>query len=470
MKKLLDFSLWSGIWQRILFLILMLPFVSAISGTLNRSYAISYKRVLIQPSPQASTIELNIAGLLSDRLREAGIEEVRLDKKTMSLSENGDLLLILIGIPATHDELNVWLKNLQIPPLTNLEPGAEGFLLKKVGPRNLVLAAGVDRRGCLYAVGELLRQITVENGILELPENLEVRTAPAFEIRGTQVGQSDVAKNLAKVRDWTEKETQRVILDYALAGANIFSTGYGPKYDFLKSFGLMTQGEFGANTAAGKIPLEWEAKESIGRTGYVCLSVPEGKDYMLQLCDDYFRDRPAFDLVKFWGGDGGGCECDKCKPYGLTFIKTVEKMAAIIHRYHPETKIYFTNQKFDNADDQAIFSYLQEKPREWLWAWGYGPGSDATSWQPGHRQTHRMDLFNYPGYGPYSLYPKELLHQLPPQQNFCITTKSLIGNMHNTPSSKCIPEPTATGISRHTGAMIFMKEGPISTLPWYTTG
>jgi hypothetical protein len=27
-----------------------------------------------------------------------------------------------------------------------------------------------------------------------------------------------------------------------------------------------------------------------------------------------------------------------------------------------------------------------------------------------------MDLFRYPGYGPYSLYPKELLHQLPPSQ------------------------------------------------------
>ena len=114
MKKLLDFSLWSGIWQRILCLILMLLFGSVISGTLNRTYAISYKRVLIQPSPQASFVEMNIAGLLSDRLREAGIEEVRLDKKTIPLSETGDLLLILIGIPATHNELNVWLKNLNI--------------------------------------------------------------------------------------------------------------------------------------------------------------------------------------------------------------------------------------------------------------------------------------------------------------------------------------------------------------------
>ncbi len=88
-------------------------------------------------------------------------------------------------------------------------------------------------------------------------------------------------------------------------------------------------------------------------------------------------------------------------------------MAAIIHKYHPVTRIYFTNQKFDNEDDNAIFDYLNEKPRDWLWAWGYGPGSDATTWQPGHRQTHRMDLFRYPGFGPYSLYPQEILRRMP---------------------------------------------------------
>jgi hypothetical protein len=251
---------------------------------------------------------------------------------------------------------------------------------------------------------------------MTLPKNLNVRSAPALQIRGTQYGQSGVAKSLAHVRTWSDAETQRVIMDYALAGANIFSTEPGPMFDFIKSFGLMTQGGFGANTAAGQVPLAWEASESIGRTGYVCPSVPEARAYMLHLCEETFKNSPDYDLVKFHGGDGGGCECDRCDPYGLTFIKLVEEMAAIIHKYHPATRVYFTNQKFDDKDDQAIFHYLQEKPRDWLWAWGYGPGSDATTWQPGHRQTHRMDLFRYPGYGPYGLYPKEILHQLPPQQ------------------------------------------------------
>ncbi len=380
----------------------------------NQLMATEYSTVIIQHSATAEKIELNIVNLLAERLKESGLKNVQVvNGETQSKNEK-NVLVILLGIQKSHEQISEWFKLNHIPKLSDLEPGQEGFLLKKTENQNIVIAAGVDLRGSLYAVGELLRQANIRNGMLTLPDNIDIRTAPAFEIRGTQVQQSHIALELAKVRPYTDKEYHRIILDYALAGANIFSIGTGPMYDFIKSYGLMTQGEFGPNTALGEIPKEWEAKESIGRPGYVCLSVPEGNQYMLDQCEKFFKGRPAFDLVKFWGGDGGGCECDKCKPYGLIFIKTIEKMAAIVHKYHPETKVYFTNQKFQNDDDNAIFTYLQNNPCDWLWAWGYGPGSDATSWQPGHRQTHRMDLFRYPGYGPYSLYPKEILHQLPP--------------------------------------------------------
>ena len=85
----------------------------------------------------------------------------------------------------------------------------------------------------------------------------------------------------------------------------------------------MTQGGFGANTSGRDIPEKWVASESIGRIGYACLSVPEAKTFMLKKCEEHFKNLPSFDLIKFHGGDGGGCECDKCDPYGLTFIKTV---------------------------------------------------------------------------------------------------------------------------------------------------
>ena len=370
-----------------------------------------FESVTIRVGAGAGSVELNVAELLRQRIAEPSGLPTRVERTAGAGPKNS--LLILLGIPAHHQELQKQFEADQIPVLTERDPGPEGFLVKMLADDDVLLAAGVDPRGVLYAAGEILRQLDIKEKSVEVPDTLDVRTAPAFAIRGTQYGQSGVAKRLAKVRDWTPAETQRVIIDYALAGANTFSTGPGPMLDFIKSFGLMTQGGFGANTGPG--PPEWNAKESIGRIGYLCLSVPEARAAQLKRCEDQFRSGPTYDFVKFHGGDGGGCECDLCDPYGLKFINLVEKMAAIIHKYHPTTKIYFTNQKFDNADDNAIFAYLQKQPRDWLWGWGYGPGSDATSWQPGHRQTHRMDLFRYPGFGPYGLYPREILRQLPPR-------------------------------------------------------
>jgi hypothetical protein len=368
------------------------------------------EKITIIRGESSNMLEEKVVQLLKDRILERSDINIAIAKGNRN--EISDGLTIMFGNPENHFELQKLFAQYRIPNLTDLGPGPEGFLLTMVQP-NLLLAAGYDDRGCLYAVGELLRQLKYKKDHITIPENLNIRTAPAFEIRGTQFGQSGTAKRIAKVRDWTDEETKRVIIDYALAGANIFSVDSGPMFDFLKSYGLMTQGRFGANTAPEVKNPAWEASESIGRTGYVCLSVPEARSYMLEKCERFAKSMSDYDLVKFHGGDGGGCECDRCDPYGLTFIKLVGEMADIIHRYHPETRIYFTNQKFDNQDDKAIFDYLNEQPREWLWAWGYGPGSDATTWQPGHRQTHRMDLFRYPGFGPYSLYPLEIIRQMP---------------------------------------------------------
>ncbi len=182
-----------------------------------------------------------------------------------------------------------------------MAPGPEGFLLKLITtPQySFLLAAGIDERGCLYAVGEILRQVKMRNSQLDIPNELNIRTAPAFEIRGTQFGQSGVAKRIANVRNWTEEETERVILDYALAGANIFPTPPGEMFNFIKSYGLMTQTNFGANTAGEKVPKEWNASESIGRLGYVCLSVPQARDFMLNKCEEHFKLSPTYDLAEF---------------------------------------------------------------------------------------------------------------------------------------------------------------------------
>ncbi len=375
-------------------------------------YGAMYPSVRIVVGTQASEVDRNVAGVLAERIAKA---------RVAGESEQGMAgeLTILLGVPSRHAKLRGGMEARRIRPLTALSPGVEGFHLQTAGG-GVLLAAGMDDRGVLYAAGEILRRMTIRSAGVEFPDLLTVRTAPAFEVRGTQFGQSGVALGKAKVRPWTEEELRRRILDFALAGMNTVQVSEGvtaddPIYKTARAFGLKTLIHYSAN--AGQGPPEWAASESIGRQGYLCPSVSAARKALLERCEQRFRDKVPVDYVRFVGGDGGGCECDRCRPYGGVYIRLCADMAKVIRRYHPRTEFFATNQKFDNESDGAIFEYLRQEPREWLRAFCYGPGSDAMSWQPGHRQNHRMDLFRYPGFGPPARYAQEILHELPPGQD-----------------------------------------------------
>jgi hypothetical protein len=367
---------------------------------------------------KAGAVERNAAQLLVQRLNATGQVRAHVEATGSGTGRAGSLV-VLLGTLGTHDGLAQIMRRLRIPALTDLAPGPEGFLLRFVPGSEppTVLAVGSDDHGCVYAVGELLRRAVIRKGRIEVATDLDVRTAPAFELRGTQFGQSGVAINKAKARPWTQAEVESKIADFALAGANVLqvavtSTEDDPTYRCIKGLGLKTIVHWSGNAGSG--PTEWQAQESIGRIGYLCPSVPEARQALLRAVDAAFSKSPHFDYVSFAGGDGGGCECDRCKPYGAVFIRLVEDYATIVHKYHPDAQVMFTNQKFDNEDDLAIFRYLRENPNTGIRAFCVGPGSDAMSWQPGHRQHHRMDLFRYPRFGPFSRYMQEIVHQLPP--------------------------------------------------------
>lgn len=394
--------------------------IPLVLGCLGDLHAATFERVRIVLGDNAEVVEQSSAELLRERI--AGMTGMPVDIRTENEAVTESALTILLGLPVRHERLSALLKERRVALPTERDPGPEGFVLHAFtdDTDTVVLAAGVDARGVLYAVGEILRRMEPRRGALDFPERLDLRTAPAFEVRGTQFDQGGTMPRITGARPWTEKERQTVILDYALAGANTFEIGGGTGKDdamlkFLRSFGLKTLVHSSVNAGSG--PPEWQASESIGRIGYLCPSVPESRESLLRNCEARFRQSPTFDYVRLVAGDGGGCECDRCDPYGGTFIHLCEDLAAVIHRYHPETEIFITNQKLDDADDRAIFDYLNEKPRPWLRALCYGPGSDAMTWQQGRRQTHRMDLFRYPGFGPFDRYLNEILHELPRQQS-----------------------------------------------------
>lgn len=303
------------------------------------------------------------------------------------------------------------------------DPGPEGFLLCRTG--NTINIVGVNDRGVLYGIGELLRQTTFGAKSVEMSEALNTKSAPAFEVRGMGVGQGHTITELTESRHWTEEEWQRAVVGYALAGANTVSMGYGvsadePHYQFVRSLGLKVQVSLNPNQGSGEP--EWAAQEAIGRTGYLCLSIPEARTFKLEQVEARWKDAAPVEYVRMKSGDGGGCECERCRPYGAVYIEMCHHIANIIHKYQPETQIFVLNQKLDNDGDEAIFRYLQEHPGPWMRALAIGPGSNAMGWMPGRRQDHRMDLFRYPSFGAMDRYYREMLKQIPPAHDLVFFT------------------------------------------------
>lgn len=377
----------------------------------------SFETVTVVIGSEANEYEQRYARLLENRLETRSSINVAVQDVPI---QGG--LTIYLGVAERHPLLRRVCEERGIRLPAHLDPGAEGFVLQSL-PGNILVAIGSDTRGVLYAVGEILRQAVGQEKHVEFPTNLAMREAPRFRYRGTLAWQGHTITESTGARKWTEQEACDNVLNYALAGANTFELWAGGQsflYRLVRDYGLMALTDINGN--AGQGPEEWQAKEAIGRLNYLCPSIPEARQALLEQREATFKSMPFYDIVRYKSGDGGGCECDKCAPWGGTFIRLCEDYTRLLHKYHPETVVFAGNQKLDNAGEQAIFDYLQAEPREWLSGIVYGPGSNALGWMPGRRQDHRVDLFEFAGFGAQGGYLKEMLHQMPPRQGIFLFT------------------------------------------------
>ena len=158
-------------------------------------------------------------------------------------------------------------------------------------------------------------------------------------------------------------------------------------------------------------PAEWQATE---RGPWVCPSIPEARAALLASWDADFAQRRDHDVMRMYAGDPGRCRCERCEPWGKTFVELCAEVAGLWLKHHPNSIVQIANQDLSNAGDAAIFEYFRTEPRAWCQGIAYGPGSNAMS--DYFRNELCDDLFVYPGKGPVNRYLAETLHQLPPQQ------------------------------------------------------
>jgi hypothetical protein len=374
-------------------------------------------RVTIITGQESTAPELKAAEILANRILKRSSVSIKMAKENDSeadeFMEKSDLIVV-IGSPSGNQLTKQLMQELgmklpMLPRSKKIHP--EGFAVKsgEVAGRDCIVIAGTDERGTLYGAGWLLRALTYRAESLVVP-TVDVQEKPAFPMRGgVPTGPSSRAHRYGQLRPETASESLEIKEDLMLLGTNIFE-GRESTYGMLSRFGRTANGLPPKPDGSPGFPKAWGANG--GRSDrFICPSVPEARKALLDSYDKMFRDAPEYDFFSANSGDPGGCRCDKCMPWGGTYIELMHEIADRLHKYHPSTKILATNQNLTNDGNLAVFEYLNSQDSSWLHAIYYGPGADEM--QTYIRGAVNPRWFEYEGFGALGNYLKYMHHELP---------------------------------------------------------
>jgi len=372
-------------------LVLLGVLVSLQAGAVSAAPAtVDLTKAVVVASPSADAVELQAANLLRWEVqRRTGIEKWGLANGEPATDlPADDVPAILVGsiervwvAPAAVGETVVsqsdLLFGLKMRALVTKDgkPAAEGFVVAvhdKVGPlpprrAPTVFAIGADHRGTLFAVGRLLRSLDWAKGSVKAPANLNISSAPAYPIRGMQLGYRALNDTLDA---WDVGQYTQYFRDLIAFGCNSveFIPGIRP-------------GAIGpANPSPVMKMTPWDMTMALSA---VCRAYDIDVWYWLPLSDggalnegviaetlrereELFAASPRIDNIFIPGGDPGNTPPELLMPY-------LERLAAVLHKYFPKAGVWVSPQGFEIENLNYFYEYLQKNQPDWLGGVVYGP-------------------------------------------------------------------------------------------------
>ncbi len=236
----------------------------------------------------------------------------------------------------------------------------EGFHVQ-TNPTGVVIE-GDDDRGVLFGAGYFLRRALMQRQRLEIPDNLDVATAPKYAVRGHQLGYRPKTN---AYDGWSVPMWDQYIRELAIFGANTIEL-IPPRSDDapdsphfpLSQMDMMIEQSRIANDYGLNVSIWYPAMDKD-------YSDPATVDFALKEWGDVFRRLPRIDAVFVPGGDPG-----HTRPKYL--LALLEKQAANLRRYHPNAQMWVSPQSFDGDWLEEFYSILDAEP-QWLTGVVFGP-------------------------------------------------------------------------------------------------
>lgn len=241
---------------------------------------------------------------------------------------------------------------------------SEGFKLVTLPSEKTVVIVGKDARGILYGVGRFLRNAEMRDGSVQIPAQLALSTSPRYPIRGHQLGYRPKTNAYDA---FSVAQFDQYIRDLAIFGANSIEI-MPPRTDDDFTSPHMKLPAIKMIVEQSRICKEYGLDVSMWYPNL-------GKDYAhpdsiqkeLKEREEIFSILPKLNAVFVPAGDPGDLEPD-------VLFAWLEKEAELLHKYHPNAKIWVSPQVFRPTQKwfDAFFAHVN---KEYSWFGGvvFGP-------------------------------------------------------------------------------------------------
>ncbi len=241
---------------------------------------------------------------------------------------------------------------------------------------------GADPRGAMYGAGHLLRLLQCTAGSITLPEAIDIATAPAYFIRGHQLGYRARANSWDA---WDINQFEQYIRELVFFGINSIEN---IPFQDPRTNSMMKYSRDEMNMRMSEICAKYDLDYWVWTPAEIDLSNKELRAKELDMHEAFYRDCKRLNGVFFPGGDPGHNPPELVLPF-------LEDIAKRLLPIHPEARVWLSLQWFNEEQVSAIYKYIEEKKPEWLGGLGAGPSS------PPIPETRTRLPKQYP----YRLYP-----------------------------------------------------------------
>jgi hypothetical protein len=265
------------------------------------------------------------------------------------------------------------------------ETRAEGYRLFVDGGKgkaSTVWVVGADPRGALYGVGQLLRRIDWAPGTATIPASIDIATAPAYPIRGHQLGYRAQANSYDA---WNAAQFEQYIRELAFFGVN--SIENIPFQDDRRT-PVMRVPRREMNREISDICARYGLDYWVWTPAEFNLKDTGLRAAELARYDEFFKDTSELTGIFFPGGDPGHNPPELVIPF-------LEDIAKRMRPGHPKAKIWVSLQWFTKDQVDYVYQYIARETPEWLGGLVAGPSGPPIA-ETRERLPKRYGLRLYP--------------------------------------------------------------------------